>query len=159
MTLAVGQYGIWPSVMFDGPSAVLTPLSSVCSLRLRVWAFIYFMTDVSWKPVQLRPNDNFYHTSFGGLAALEFPQTRALNLRTPIPSPRTNVSLEPNEHLLCYDFLYYVASWEVQAALRYTPEHNELIDIVFPTAVRSTRARLQPCLASCHAALALDRAA
>jgi hypothetical protein len=53
------------------------------------------------------------HSSFWSLAALAFPETRRASLVPPLPSPQLNISLPPDEHLLCYDFLYYVAANQV----------------------------------------------
>ncbi|KAJ6621218.1 hypothetical protein B0H10DRAFT_1790422 [Mycena sp. CBHHK59/15] len=50
------------------------------------------------------------HSTFWSLATLAFPETRADSLVTPLPSPKHNVSLPPDEHLLCYDYLYYVSA-------------------------------------------------
>lgn len=47
------------------------------------------------------------HSSFWSLAALAFPEGRATNLVPPLESPHSHVSLPPDEHLLCYDYLYY----------------------------------------------------
>jgi hypothetical protein len=53
------------------------------------------------------------HSTFWSLAMLAFPDTRNANLKTPSPSPHHGVSLPPNEHLVCYDYLYYVAAYKV----------------------------------------------
>jgi len=50
------------------------------------------------------------HVTFWSLATLAFPTTRAANLVPPLPSPKHNLSLPPDEHLLCYDYLYYVSA-------------------------------------------------
>ncbi|KAK0194202.1 hypothetical protein F5146DRAFT_926365 [Armillaria mellea] len=50
------------------------------------------------------------HTTFWTLARFAFPDTRNANLVTPLPSPILNVSLPPDEQLLCYDYLYYVCA-------------------------------------------------
>ncbi|KAF5368391.1 hypothetical protein D9758_002236 [Tetrapyrgos nigripes] len=54
------------------------------------------------------PHDR--HSSFWTLARFAFPEDRAQNLGTPLPSPKTQVSLPPDEQLLCYDYLYYVCA-------------------------------------------------
>jgi len=41
---------------------------------------------------------------------LAFPETRSANLQPPRESPNHHVSLPPDEHLLCYDYLYYVSA-------------------------------------------------
>ncbi|KAF8899030.1 hypothetical protein BD779DRAFT_1431621 [Infundibulicybe gibba] len=50
------------------------------------------------------------HSSFWSLASLAFPEMRTANLVTPLESPLHHVSLPPDEHLLCYDFLYFVCA-------------------------------------------------
>ncbi|KAJ7446407.1 hypothetical protein B0H11DRAFT_2248850 [Mycena galericulata] len=55
------------------------------------------------------------YSSFWSLASLAFPSTRAANLVPPLPSPKRNATLSPDEHLLCFDFLYYVAAHHVAA--------------------------------------------
>lgn len=51
---------------------------------------------------------------FWSLAALAFPQTRAANLVPPRESPIHHVLLPPDEHLLCYDYLYFVCANQVR---------------------------------------------
>jgi len=50
------------------------------------------------------------HVTFWSLARLAFPKTRAASLVPPLPSPKHQLSLPPDEHLLCYDYLYYVSA-------------------------------------------------
>ncbi|TFK90807.1 hypothetical protein K466DRAFT_583411 [Polyporus arcularius HHB13444] len=49
-------------------------------------------------------------STFPSLTRLGFPQERAKNLGNSIPSPQHNVSLDPDDHLLCFDYLYYACS-------------------------------------------------
>jgi hypothetical protein len=44
---------------------------------------------------------------------LAYPDGRNANLQTPSPSPRHGASLPPDEHLVCYDYLYYVSAHKV----------------------------------------------
>lgn len=53
------------------------------------------------------------HSTFWSLATLAYPETRAANLVPPLESPNHHVSLPPDEHLLCYDYLYYVCAHQV----------------------------------------------
>ncbi|KAJ7225380.1 hypothetical protein GGX14DRAFT_511315 [Mycena pura] len=83
------------------------------------------------------------HVAFWSLATLAFPSTRAASLVPPLPSPQHNVSLAPDEHLLCYDYLYYVSAhkpfemehdyspaWRYAGKfLHWTPRLEELADI------------------------------
>ncbi|KAG1838331.1 hypothetical protein C8R48DRAFT_666854 [Suillus tomentosus] len=77
--------------------------------------------DVSWTRtpdwVKLTPpgvTDS--HASFWSLATLGFPEARANNLQsTNYPSPQHQVSLPPDDQLLCFDYLYYMGAqnaWE-----------------------------------------------
>ncbi|KZT08882.1 uncharacterized protein LAESUDRAFT_648242 [Laetiporus sulphureus 93-53] len=54
------------------------------------------------------------HSRFWSLARLAFPESRETNLKDPVshptlPSEHHGVVLPPDEQLLCYDYLYYVA--------------------------------------------------
>jgi hypothetical protein len=61
----------------------------------------------------MKPNfEHDRYSSFWALASLAFPSTRAKSLVPPLPT-KHNVSLVPDEHMLCYDFLYYVAAHKV----------------------------------------------
>jgi hypothetical protein len=51
--------------------------------------------------------------TFARLSKLGFPEYRAKSLTTPKPSSRLQASIEPDEQVLCYDFLYYVSTDEV----------------------------------------------
>lgn len=54
------------------------------------------------------PND--FHCSLFSLLALAFPHFRNEYLTTPRPSPLHEVSLPPDEQLLCFDYLYFVGT-------------------------------------------------
>lgn len=97
------------------------------------WAAI---TDVSWTRtpdwVKLTPpgvTDS--HASFWSLATLGFPEARANNLQsTNYPSPQHQVSLPPDDQLLCFDYLYYMGAqnaWEWESdygpAWRFVGQH------------------------------------
>lgn len=57
------------------------------------------------------------HAYFWSLAALAFPEQRQAHLVEPLASPEHGVSLPPDEHLLCYDYLYYVCAHQVRFLL------------------------------------------
>ncbi|KAJ6616641.1 hypothetical protein B0H10DRAFT_1799016 [Mycena sp. CBHHK59/15] len=61
----------------------------------------------SW--IKLFPDKGDYHASFWSLASLSFPDTLASVPKTPSISPIHKLSLPPDEHLLCYDNLYFVS--------------------------------------------------
>lgn len=110
----LGCWSVWQSVQED-PHPRGSP--SLNWLRL----------DISWTKtpdwVKLTPpgvpGDNDKHASYWSLATLGFPQTRSDNLElTNLPSPQHQVSLPPDDHLLCFDYLYYVGvqnAWEWEA--------------------------------------------
>ncbi|KAL0572931.1 hypothetical protein V5O48_009044 [Marasmius crinis-equi] len=57
------------------------------------------------------------HTLFWTLARFAYPETRQENLIPPLASPLHHATLPPDEQMLCYDFVYYVAaqqSWEFE---------------------------------------------
>ncbi|KAF9041764.1 hypothetical protein BDZ89DRAFT_1060126, partial [Hymenopellis radicata] len=73
--------------------------------------------------------DSDPHATFWSLARLGYSETRDVNLRPPRFSPY-NVSLPPDEQLLCYDYLYYVCAqqpyeftWEYSPAWRFVAQH------------------------------------
>ena len=47
--------------------------------------------------------------SLWSLARLTFPEQRPHDIGHPVPSLEHHVSLDPDDHLLCFDYLYYTA--------------------------------------------------
>jgi len=70
------------------------------------------------------------HSSFWSLAALAFPEARAANLLPPLPSPHHNVSLPPDDHIACFDYLYYVCVNQVRS--RFIHSKPQLTSLVQP---------------------------
>ncbi|KAF8956056.1 hypothetical protein BDZ97DRAFT_1853458 [Flammula alnicola] len=63
----------------------------------------------SW--IKLIPRyEHDMHSDFSSLAVLGFPEGRAENAVEPRESPQGHVKLSPDEHMLCYDYLYYVCA-------------------------------------------------
>jgi len=61
--------------------------------------------------IKLIPNfEHDQHVSFWALAPYAYPEERNASLVTPLPSPRHNVSLPPDEQMLCFDYLYYTCA-------------------------------------------------
>ena len=59
---------------------------------------------------------NYEHdmcSTFWSLARLSFPEERSRNIGNPLPSTMHNASLDPDEHLLCFDYLYYACAQQV----------------------------------------------
>lgn len=51
--------------------------------------------------------------TFSSLVSLAFPRVREMSLGSPAQSPILNASLPPDEHLLCFDYLYWTSTFEV----------------------------------------------
>ena len=69
------------------------------------------LSDMSYTPVPdwvrtAHPD----HTTFARLTRLAYPETRAQSLGDPHPSKRLEAKLPPDDHLLCFDVLYFVSS-------------------------------------------------
>lgn len=50
---------------------------------------------------------------FASLSVLAFPEGRKEYATDPRESPQNHVKLPPEEHMLCYDYLYYVCAHQV----------------------------------------------
>ncbi|KAF7302714.1 hypothetical protein HMN09_00906300 [Mycena chlorophos] len=98
----LGCWHVWPVTENEGGG----PRPSFMPWYLKL--DISYTTAPDW--IKLKPgNENDRTSTFWSLASLAFPTTRNANLVPPYPSPKTNVSLQPDEHLLCFDDLYYMA--------------------------------------------------
>jgi hypothetical protein len=62
--------------------------------------------------------ENDPHASFWSLATLAFPEAHTANIGEIRPSPEHQTSLEPDEHLVCYDYLYYTSVHQVGVGRR-----------------------------------------
>lgn len=85
--------------------------------------------------VKLIPGEiNDKHTTFWALAALAFKQTgdEAREGRTPRPSEHHRAELPPDDHLMCFDYLYYVCAQRVSKPLHLTGATAVLINILQP---------------------------
>ncbi|KAI6012459.1 hypothetical protein F5J12DRAFT_781406 [Pisolithus orientalis] len=79
------------------------------------------------------PRDSFPHSKAksGQLARLAYPEARETAIsQPPDPSPQHQVSLPPDDHLLCYDYLYYTAvtsawewNWDYSPVWRFVGKH------------------------------------
>ncbi|KAJ7170028.1 hypothetical protein C8R46DRAFT_221157 [Mycena filopes] len=99
----IGCWNIWESVQYREHYPRRSRITD--DLRLD----ISYTQAPTW--IKMIPNyEHDQHVTFWSLARLAFPTTRAASLVTPLPSPKHNVSLPPDEHLLCYDYLYYVSA-------------------------------------------------
>lgn len=75
--------------------------------------------------VNLNEESSDWHIKFWALAELAFPSGRAMALESnprSFPSRELGVTVPPDEHLLCYDFLYFaVAQREREWAEDFSP--------------------------------------
>ncbi|KAG2128627.1 uncharacterized protein EDB93DRAFT_1256626 [Suillus bovinus] len=117
----LGCWTVWETVQqnIESPEPRLNPSLDVLKL------------DISWTRTPhwvelISPSgkhDN--HASFWPLASLGFPEARSNSLSLSLknrPSPHHQVSLPPDDHVLCFDLLYYVGAyhtWEWE--LDYSP--------------------------------------
>ncbi|THV07511.1 hypothetical protein K435DRAFT_833398 [Dendrothele bispora CBS 962.96] len=99
----LGCWNIWETVQNQSPEPRHS--NSLAHLKLDI---SYTKTPDWVKSFRQWPHDT--HTSFWTLARFAFPETRDSNLVTPRPSPNNQVSLPPDDHLLCFDYLYYVCA-------------------------------------------------
>ncbi|EIM92217.1 uncharacterized protein STEHIDRAFT_143645 [Stereum hirsutum FP-91666 SS1] len=75
----------------------------------------YQKLDISWTPapvsIQTFPgNEHDPHALFWSVAELTYPDKRATSLSAPHPSAHHGTTLPPDEHLACFDYLYYTAA-------------------------------------------------
>ncbi|KAF7337679.1 hypothetical protein MSAN_02241400 [Mycena sanguinolenta] len=111
----IGCWNVWESVQYSAN----TPRHSIVHDKLRL--DISYTKTPQW--IKMIPNyEHDQHCTFWSLAALAFPDARAANLVPPLPSPQHQLSLPPDEQLLCFDYLYYVAAQEpFEIGLDYSP--------------------------------------
>ncbi|KAJ7215207.1 hypothetical protein B0H12DRAFT_1154771 [Mycena haematopus] len=102
---ALGCWNIWEAVSTKNDKPHFSP----APLRLNL--DISYTTAPSWIKL-LRDQPDEPHMRFSSLMALAFPEVRGKSLRTPVPSPRLKVSLPPDEHLSCFDDMYWIANVE-----------------------------------------------
>lgn len=82
------------------------------------------LEDISYTKVptwiKIIPNyEHDQHSTFSSLATFAFPEIRAEVAVEPRESPQKGVKLPPDEHLLCYDYLYYVSSHQASHSLQF----------------------------------------
>ncbi|KAH8099351.1 hypothetical protein BXZ70DRAFT_894911 [Cristinia sonorae] len=88
--------------------------------------------DISYTrgPEWLKLVPNYEHdkcSTFWALARLAYPEDRNKNLGNPTPSHHYNISLPPDEHLLCYDYLYYAcAQQSFEFEYDYAPQWKDV---------------------------------
>ncbi|KAJ7648329.1 hypothetical protein DFH06DRAFT_1095752 [Mycena polygramma] len=101
----LGCWNIWQAVS----TAHKEPHYTEVPQRLKL--DISYTVAPSW--VKLLPDDPTEpHMTFTSLMALSFPEQRRMNLATPAPSPLLQASLPPDEQLVCFDSMYWIAHFE-----------------------------------------------
>ncbi|KAJ6541871.1 hypothetical protein B0H19DRAFT_1175026 [Mycena capillaripes] len=111
----LGCWSVWQSSQFNDPQPRHSSVTHMLNLD------ISYTKTPHW--IKMIPNyEHDQHSTFWSLASLAFPAARSANLVPPLPSPQHHQSLPPDEHLLCYDLLYYVAAQEpFEIGLDYSP--------------------------------------
>ncbi|KAI8990457.1 hypothetical protein BD414DRAFT_483706 [Trametes punicea] len=99
----LGCWNIWEAVQYNEHF----PRRSVVPHMLGL--------DVSYTkaPAWIKMIPDYPHdmcSSFWSLTRLSFPEERARNIGNPSPSPMHNARLDPDEHMLCFDYLYYACA-------------------------------------------------
>ncbi|KAK7058451.1 hypothetical protein VNI00_002085 [Paramarasmius palmivorus] len=97
----LGCWSVWASVQGDP-----NPRDSQVPIHTKL--DISYTKTPEW--IKMVPDQNDPHATFWALARFAFPETREEHLVPPFPSPMHQVSLPPDEQMLCYDFLYYVCA-------------------------------------------------
>ncbi|KAJ7805164.1 hypothetical protein B0H14DRAFT_3771980 [Mycena olivaceomarginata] len=113
----IGCWNVWESVQLNDKA----PRHSSVIEKLNL--DISYTKTPQW--IKMIPNyEHDQHSTFWSLASLAFSEARNANLVPPLPSPQHRVSLPPDEQLLCFDFLYYVAAQENRSpAWRFVGQH------------------------------------
>lgn len=80
------------------------------------WVYL----DISYTrgPDWLKKIPNYEHnkcSTFWALARLAYPEDRNKNIGNALPSPVHKTVLDPDEHMLCYDYLYYACADQVRS--------------------------------------------
>jgi hypothetical protein len=116
----LGCWDLWESVQTNDHNPRVSRSLGMLNLgksTLNIPAGNYIViTDISWTRtpdwVKLTaPEVGDKHASFWSLATLGFPETRERNLeQMNYPSPQHQVSLPPDDQLLCFDYLFFIGA-------------------------------------------------
>ncbi|KJA28528.1 hypothetical protein HYPSUDRAFT_128961, partial [Hypholoma sublateritium FD-334 SS-4] len=99
----LGCWNVWEAVQQHATS----PRDSSLTNRLKL--DISYTKAPSW--IKLIPRyEHDLFSDFASLSVLAFPEGRTENAIEPRESPQNHVKLPPDEHMLCYDYLYYVCA-------------------------------------------------
>ncbi|KAF8203947.1 hypothetical protein BJ912DRAFT_1090884 [Pholiota molesta] len=131
----LGCWNVWEVMQAHGDS----PRGSSLPDRLKL--DISYTKAPSW--IKLIPKfEHDMFADFASLSVLAFPEGRKEYSIEPRESPQNHVKLPPEEHMLCYDYLYYVCAHQpyefefdhspawmfVGQFMRWTPRLEDLTD-------------------------------
>lgn len=117
----LGCWTVWETIHEEG--GVRKPMHSWLADELHVGMWLgnarsiklltltRHASDMSYTPVpDWVSTANRDYTTFARLARLGYPETRAQSLGDPHPSKSLGLKVPPDDHLLCFDILYFVSS-------------------------------------------------
>ncbi|KAJ7665222.1 hypothetical protein DFH06DRAFT_1323617 [Mycena polygramma] len=110
----IGCWNVWESIQYNDPGPRFSYVPQMLNL------------DISYTktPGWIKRIPNFIHdktSTFWSLASLAFPEGHSASLVPPLPSAQHRQSLPPDEHLLCFDLLYYMGTQDNEIARDYSP--------------------------------------
>ncbi|KAI0690908.1 hypothetical protein BC835DRAFT_157933 [Cytidiella melzeri] len=120
----IGCWNVWESVQYEDHRPRRSDVPNWLGLD------ISYTKTPEW--IKMMPNyEHDKGASFWALARLAYPEDRSSHLRDDVlPSPLLHAVLPPDEHLLCYDYLYYVGAHQMMEyeytyapAWRYVGKH------------------------------------
>ncbi|KAF7971400.1 hypothetical protein HWV62_21242 [Athelia sp. TMB] len=119
----IGCWDVWQSTQYSEDYPRRSGVPDALNLD------ISYTKTPEW--VKLIPGEiNDKHATFWALASLGFPNVRNRELVPPRPSDKHGVMLPPDEHMLCYDYLYYVCAqnpfeygYDYSPAWRFAAQH------------------------------------
>jgi hypothetical protein len=154
---SLGCWNVWQAVQ----NGEARPRSSTIPERLKLDISYTKLPD--W--VKTYPGiENDPHASFWALARFGFPDTRQANLGHPLASEHLNLTVNPDEQMLCYDYLYYVCAhqayeydFDYSPAWRYamqfvhfTPTLEQLADAYVRRAIGAEHSTATPPFIAIH---------
>lgn len=119
----LGCWAVWPVVEQGAP-----PRDSFLIPKLNL--DLSYTRAPDW--VKLTPPGiDDKHASLWSLARLAYPEARESAIsQPPDPSPQRQLAIPPDDHLLCYDYLYYTAvtaawewNWDYSPVWRFVGQH------------------------------------
>lgn len=121
---AIGCWNVWEAVQYyeHYPRGSSIPdwvgLGTFHAFKCAQDVSFTCLLDISYTrgPDWLKLIPNYEHdkcSTFWALARLAYPEDRNKSLRDPLPSPNYKIVLPPDEHMLCFDYLYYACAQQV----------------------------------------------